>query len=58
MLKLKPWAFHAILAVQCLFFVNGLLAICRQLSKPPCRRLWRRCRAKTLIFPEESFSHS
>ena len=27
MLKLKPWAFHAILAVQCLFFVNGLLAI-------------------------------
>jgi hypothetical protein len=27
MLKLKPWALHAVLAVQSLFFINGLFAI-------------------------------
>jgi len=26
-LKLKPWAFHVVLGVQCLFFLNGLFAI-------------------------------
>ena len=54
MFKLKPWALHAILAIQSLFFVNGLFAIVSPTFRTEAREAMEKMSTQYSGFPSNN----
>ena len=51
MLKLKPWSLHTVLAIQSIFFVNGLLAIVSPTFQADMREAMEKMSSQYATFP-------
>ena len=51
MLKLKPWALHTILVLQCVFFVNGILSVLSPRFLAAMQEAMQRADAENPAFP-------